>query len=135
MYIDHNTNEKVRKAITQHVRYYENLLSAVKRRELKWYGHVTRTSGLSNIILQGTVLGKRRRGIQKKKSRENMAEWTRENISTTTRMTGGYSGARFTRASPHSHHPHINDYELRDRKRPDKRLHTIFVANTRQHSV
>ena len=40
---------------------YEDLLTSVKRRKLKWYGHVTRSSGLAKTILQGTVQGGRRR--------------------------------------------------------------------------
>ena len=38
---------------------YEDLLTTVKRRKLKWYGHVTRSSGLAKTILQGTVEGGR----------------------------------------------------------------------------
>ena len=37
-----------------------------KRRKLKWYGHVSRSSGLTKTILQGTVKGNRRQGRQKK---------------------------------------------------------------------
>ena len=29
----------------------------MKRRKLQWYGHVSRSSGLAKIILQGTVNG------------------------------------------------------------------------------
>ena len=60
-YTDHITNEEVRRTISQHVSQYEDLLTTVKKRKLRWYGHVTRSSGLSKITLQGTVQGKRRR--------------------------------------------------------------------------
>ena len=33
------------------------LLTMVKRRKLQWYGHVSRSSGLSKTIMQGTVNG------------------------------------------------------------------------------
>ena len=59
-YKDHITNEEVRQTITQQVRHYEDLLTTVKKRKLRWYGHVTRSDGLSKTILQGTVQGKRR---------------------------------------------------------------------------
>ena len=36
---------------------HEDLLTVVKRRKLQWYGHVSRSSGLAKIILQGTVNG------------------------------------------------------------------------------
>ena len=39
--------------------YYE-LLTLVKKRKLRWFGHVSRSSGLAKIILQGTVKGKRK---------------------------------------------------------------------------
>ena len=46
---------------------YEELLTLGKKRKLRWFGHVTRSSGLAKTILQGTVQGKeekvdRRRG-------------------------------------------------------------------------
>ena len=46
---------------------YDELLTLGKKRELRWFGHVTRSSGLAKTILQGTVQGKeekvdRRRG-------------------------------------------------------------------------
>ena len=54
----------------------EDLLTIVKRRKLKWYGHVSRSSGLAKIILQGTVKGGRRQGRQRKRWEDNIREWT-----------------------------------------------------------
>ena len=82
-YTDHVTNEEVRRTITQHVKNYEDLLTTVKKRKMKWYGHVTRASGLSKTILQGTVQGGRKRGRQKKRWTDNVAEWTGESFATT----------------------------------------------------
>ena len=53
-----------------------DLLTTVKRRKLQWYGHVSRSSGLANTILQGTVKGGRRQGRQRKRGKDNMREWT-----------------------------------------------------------
>ena len=50
------TNEEVHAKIQQAVGPHENL----RRRKLQWYGHVSRSSGLAKIILQGTVKGERR---------------------------------------------------------------------------
>ena len=61
-YRDHKTNEEVKARIGNAIGPYEDLLTSVKRRKLKWYGHVTRSSGLAKTILQGTVQGGRRRG-------------------------------------------------------------------------
>ena len=56
-YKDHITNEMVRSRIRKAIGSYEELLSTVKRREMKWYGHVTRVSGLAKTVLQDTVQG------------------------------------------------------------------------------
>ena len=75
-YRDHITNEEVKDRIGNAIWPYENLLTTVKRRKLKWYGHVTRSSGLAKTILQGTVQGGRRRGRQRKRWEDNIKEWT-----------------------------------------------------------
>ena len=82
-YKDHVTNEEVRRKISQNVKHYEDLLTTVRKRKLKWYGHVTRASGLTKTILQGTVQGKRRRGRQRKKWADNITEWTGKNFAMT----------------------------------------------------
>ena len=56
-YSQHITNEEIRRRITQEIGAHEDLLTTVKKRKLKWYGHVTTSSGLSKTILQGTVQG------------------------------------------------------------------------------
>ena len=75
-YRDHVTNEKVRNRIRQAIGPYEDLLTTVKKRKLRWYGHKTRSTGLAKMILQGTVQGGRRRGRQKKRWEDNITEWT-----------------------------------------------------------
>ena len=75
-YKDHVTNEEVLAKIQQATGPHEDLLTIVKRRKLKWYGHVSRSSGLAKTILQGTVKGGRREGRQRKRWEDNMREWT-----------------------------------------------------------
>ena len=75
-YKNHITNEEVRNRIKQASGLYEDLLSTVKRRKLIWFGHVIRGGGLAKTVLQGTVRGGRKRGRQKKKWEDNIAEWT-----------------------------------------------------------
>ena len=41
-----------------------------------WFGHVSRSAGLTKTILQGTVQGGRRRGQQKKHWENNIPEST-----------------------------------------------------------
>ena len=57
-YRDHITNEEVKARTGNVIGPYEDLIS-VKRRKLKSYGHVTRSSGLAKTVLQGTVQGGR----------------------------------------------------------------------------
>ena len=75
-YKDHITNEEVRNRIRQAIGPHEELLTTVRRRKLKWYGHVSRSSGLAKTVLQGTVQGGRRRGRQRKRWEDNIPEWT-----------------------------------------------------------
>ena len=66
-YKDYVTNKEVRAKIQWATGPHEDLLTIVKRRKLKWYGHISRSSGLAKTILQGTVKGARRQGRQKKR--------------------------------------------------------------------
>ena len=57
------TNEEVCRKIQVATGEYEKLLTLVKKRKLRWFGHVSR-SGLAKTILQGTVKRKGKRGRQ-----------------------------------------------------------------------
>ena len=75
-YRDHITNEEVKARTENAIGPYEDFLTSVKRHKLKWYGQVTRSSGLAKTILQGTVQGGRRRGRQRNRWENNIKEWT-----------------------------------------------------------
>ena len=70
---DRITNEDVRNRVRAAIGPHDDLLSIVKTRKLRWYGHVTRATGLANTIMQGTVPGGRRRGRPKKKKKKMLA--------------------------------------------------------------
>ena len=76
LYRDDITNEEVKARIGNAIGPNDDLLTSMKRCKLKWYGHVTRSSGLAKTILQGTVQGGRRRGRQRKRWEDNIKEWT-----------------------------------------------------------
>ena len=59
------TNEEVRNTIRHAIGLYEDRITTVRKRKLRWYGHITRKTGLAKMILQGTVQGGRRKGRQK----------------------------------------------------------------------
>ena len=75
-YRDHITNVEVKARIGNAIGLHEDLVTSVKRRKLKWYGYVTRSSEPAKTILQGTVQGGRRRGRQRKRWEDNIKEWT-----------------------------------------------------------
>ena len=64
-YKDLVMNEEVCNRIQNATGLHDDLLIMVKNRKLRWYGHISRTSGMVKTILQGTVKGARR-GRQKR---------------------------------------------------------------------
>ena len=84
-FVDHVTNQTVRNMVFQAIGPHDNLLAIVKQRKLKWYGHISRSSGLAKTILQGTVRGSRKRGRQKKRWEDNVREWTGLDFATSQR--------------------------------------------------
>ena len=64
-YKDHKTNEEVRNRIQNTSGVHDDLLTMVKKQKLRWYGYISRSSGMAKTILQGTVKGARRRGRQR----------------------------------------------------------------------
>ena len=84
-YKDHITNEIVCTEIQTATGPYEDLLTTVKKRKLRWFGHVTRSSGLCKKVLQGTVPGKRKMGRQRKRWEDNIKEWTGLDFSNSQR--------------------------------------------------
>ncbi|GFN97081.1 endonuclease-reverse transcriptase [Plakobranchus ocellatus] len=72
----HITNAEVRRRIENAIGPHVDLLTIVRQRKLKWYGHTTRSSGLAKTIMQDTVNGVRRRGRQRKRLEDNIKEWT-----------------------------------------------------------
>ena len=62
-----------------------SLLRSIKRRKLKYFGHITRAGGISAEILQGMTEGKRKRGRQKTRWSDNIVEWTGKTMNECTR--------------------------------------------------
>ena len=84
-YKAHVTNEEVCRKIQAAIGEYDEFLTLVKKRKLRWFGHVSRSSGLAKTILQGTVKGKRTRDRQKKRWEDNIKEWTGMDFASSTR--------------------------------------------------
>ena len=48
----------------------------MKKRKLRWYGYISRSSDMAKTFLQKTVKGARRTGRQKKRRHDNIQECT-----------------------------------------------------------
>ena len=83
-YKDHATNKEARRKIQAAIGEYDKLLTLVKKRKLRWFGHVSRSSGLAKTILEGTVKGKKR-CRQKKRWEDNIKDWTGMDFASSTR--------------------------------------------------
>ena len=84
-YKDHVTNEEVRRKIQAAIGEHDELLTLFKKRKLRWFGQVSRYSGLAKTTLQGTVKGKRKRGYQKNMWEDNIKERTGMDFASSNR--------------------------------------------------
>ena len=74
-YKDHVTNEEVRNRIQNAIGVHDDLPTMVKKRKLRWYGHISRSSGIAKTVLQGTVKGARRRGRREHQGMDGNGVW------------------------------------------------------------
>ena len=107
-YKDHVTNEDVRREIQAAIGKYDVLLTLVKKRKLRWFGHILRYSGLAKTILQSTVQVERRKGRQKKRWEDNIKERTGMNFARSTRAAEDRSRWKenVVKSSVVPHRPH-----------------------------
>ena len=74
------------------------MMTMVKRRKLQWYGNVSRSPGLAESILQGTVEEGRRQGRHRKRWEDNIWEWTGLEFARSQRAVGnGKNGGNWLR--------------------------------------
>ena len=90
-YKDHVTNKEVHNRIQNAIGVHDDLLIMVKKRKLRWYGHISRSLGMAKTVLQGTMKGARRRGRQKKWE-DNIKEWTGMEFGDTLRAVKDREG-------------------------------------------
>ena len=73
------SNEEVRRKIQAAIGEYDELLTLVKERKLRWFGNVSRTSGLAKRVLQDTVKGQRKEAGRRRGGKtisKSGQEWT-----------------------------------------------------------
>ena len=73
-YVDHVTNEKVKKILEVKQRWSEELA----KRKLRFAGHIMRgrCGSLVQLVLEGTVEGKRDRGRQRRVWADDVKNWS-----------------------------------------------------------
>ena len=91
-YKDHGTKEEVRRKIQAAIGEYDELLTLVKKWKLRWFGHVSRPSGLGQTILQVMVKGKIKLHRKKKSREDNIKEWTGMDFVSSTRAAENRTG-------------------------------------------
>ena len=55
---------------------YEDPITTMSKRKLRWHGRITRSTGLAKMILQSTVQEGGKKGRHKKRWEDNISEWT-----------------------------------------------------------
>ena len=118
-YKDHVTNE-VRNRIQNAIGVHDDLLTMVKKRKLRWYGHISRSSGMAKEIPQGTLKGARRRGRQKKRWKDNIKEWMGMGFGDSLRAAEdreGWKGIVATSSVVPWRPPRLRDWEMREKIR------------------
>ena len=87
-------NEEVRNRVRAAIGPHDDLFSIVKTRKLRWFGHITRSTGLAKTIMQSTVPGGKRRGRTKKCWHNNIKERTELPLAKTLRPAEDKDGWR-----------------------------------------
>ena len=87
------TNEVVRRKIQAAIKEYDELLTLVRKRKLRWFGHVSRSSGLAQAVLQDKVKGKKKR-LTEKRWEDNIEQWTGMDFASSTRAAEAGQGGR-----------------------------------------
>ena len=73
-YKDRVTNEEERTKIQAAIGKYDKILTLVKNRKLRWFGHVSRSSGLAKTILQSTVKGKKKKEADRRRGGKTISK-------------------------------------------------------------
>jgi len=75
-YTEHRTNVSIGAEIEAAIVRHEHLLSTMRRRKMRWFGHINRSHGLANTIVQGALERVRRRGMLRSSWLGNIVKWT-----------------------------------------------------------
>ena len=77
--------EEVHRKIQTSTGEYEELITLVKKRKLRWLGYFSRSFGLATTIIHSERKKKKKRGRQKKRWADNIKEWTGMDFSSSAK--------------------------------------------------
>ena len=80
-WIERRTNQSILRELDTNM----SLLNEIKKRKLRYFGHITRKHNLSTEILQGKMEGKRSKGRQRMRWTDNIQEWLGTEINQCSR--------------------------------------------------
>jgi hypothetical protein len=63
------------------------LFNTVRKRQMKFFGHIKRHNSILKDTLEGKIQGKRSRGRQRLKLTDNIKKWTGETLAVNTIMS------------------------------------------------
>jgi hypothetical protein len=69
-----HTDRVNNEAVLQRVKKERNILRTIRRRKANWVGHILRRNCLLSHIIEGRIIGTRRRGRRRKKLLDDLKE-------------------------------------------------------------
>ena len=80
--MEHETNNEV----LHLAKATPTLLSSIKKRKCKYFGHFTRENSIQRVILEGKIEGKRGKGRPRVQWIDNIKDWTNLNYCDCVRL-------------------------------------------------
>ena len=95
------TKKVTNNEVLQRVDSQRTIFIDIKRRKLKYFGHIMRKNGFQRILMDGKVDGKRGRGRPRTSWSSNIAEWTGLRYEKLVRATQQRATWRDVASNPH----------------------------------
>ena len=76
------TKRKTNEEVMEMAEYKRSLLNTIRKRQLKFFGHVNRADGLEKLLLSGKICGKKSRGKQRTKFTDSLNAFATNNKGT-----------------------------------------------------
>jgi hypothetical protein len=78
------SEKKTNNEVLKQVKMTRELFSTIRKRQMKFFGHIKRHNNILKDILEGKIQGKRSRSRQRLKWTDNIKRWTGESLAVNT---------------------------------------------------